>query len=84
MLLGKNVTQANIYRKVSNLNNPFWGLTKNRLDQLENDGCDYYVRLDYPNGSIVLTSNEVKALISKKSVAQDGDYKITLSDFING
>lgn len=81
MNLGKNVSQANIYHKVSSLSKPFWGLTKNRIDQLEKEPNDYYVRLEHPNGSIVLTSGEVKALISKKQVAQDGDYKITLSDF---
>jgi len=81
MSLGKNVTQANIYRKVSNLDKPFWGLTKNRLDQLDKEPNDYYVRLDYPGGSIVLTSDEVKTLVSNKQVAQDGDYKMTLSDF---
>ncbi|WMJ77551.1 MULTISPECIES: hypothetical protein [unclassified Sedimentibacter] len=81
MSLGKNVTQANVYRKVSNLSKPFWGLTKNRIDQLDKEGYDYYVRLDYPAGSIVLTSDQVKTLVSKKVVAKDGDYKITLSDF---
>lgn len=77
---GTNVFQVNIYKKVSNLDEPFWGLTKNRLDQLAADAQDYCVQFDYPDGSIVLTSAQVSQLVKNKNVATDGDYKISLSD----
>lgn len=80
MRLGKNVTLANIYCKTSNLPKPFWGLTKNRLNQLRIAGKDYYVILKYRGGKIILTSDDVDELISKKNAAKDGDYKITFSD----
>lgn len=86
MSLGKNVTLANIYCKTSNLPKPFWGLTKNRLDQLKVAGKDYYVILKYRGGQIILTSDKVDKLISKKNAANDGDYKIHFSDvkeFVN-
>lgn len=80
MYLGKNVHQVNMYRKISNLPQPFWGVTANRINQLNNEPIDYYVQFDYPGGSIVLTSSQLNNLLKNKSVAQDGDYKIVLSD----
>lgn len=77
--LGKNVKDAKIYTKISNLEPPFWGITQNRLKQLK-DEKDFYVRFDYPKGSIVLTSDQIEELIKDKNVAQDGDYKIVLKD----
>lgn len=77
--LGKNITNAKIYTKISNLEQPFWGMTKNRLEQLKQEE-DFYVRFDYPKGSIVLTSEQIEELIKDKNVAQDGDYKIVLKD----
>ena len=78
--LGKNVSKQHVYRKVSTLKVPFWGITKNRLEQLDADDLDYSVQFDYPDGSIVLTSEQVKDMISGKKVADDGDYKISLND----
>lgn len=79
-MFGNNVFPANIYRKISTLDKPFWGLTKNRLDQLDADSHDYYVQFDYPSGSIVLTSDQVQQLLSGKKPAYDGDFKIVMSD----
>ena len=53
MSLGKNVSKENIYRKISNIEPPFWGLTKNRIEQLEAEEEDFYVRFDYNGGSIL-------------------------------
>ena len=82
MSLGKNVSKTNTYEKKSNLSTPFWGLTKNRLDQLDAEPEDYNVRLDYPNGHITLSSQQVKDLLSNKKVAGDGDYKVNSEDII--
>lgn len=79
--LGNNVTMSHVYKKTSSLAKPdcFWGLTRNRLDQLKNEG-EYYVRFDYPQGSIVLTDQQIDLLLADKSVASDGDYKIKWND----
>lgn len=78
--LGNNVSIVNVYRKVSNMTKPFWGVTANRIKQLDNEPIDYYVQFDYPDGCIVLTSSQIKDILINKLIAHDGDYKINLSD----
>lgn len=82
-MYGKNVRSVNVYHKVSNLKKPFWGLTKNRLDQLKKAPNDYCVVLEHLGGKIILTSQAVDNLIKTKKVANDGDYKIKMRDLDN-
>ena len=78
--LGNNVSVANVYTKISNMDKPFWGLTKNRINQLIAEELDFYIRFNYMDGSITLTSTQVETLLKNKKVASDGDYKINLDD----
>lgn len=83
--LGKNITSNNVYKKISNIEKaPFWGLTKNRIEQLfeqkEDLNKDFYIRLDSLNGSITLNSDQVAELLKDKQPASDGDYKILKKD----
>ncbi|MEG0178182.1 MAG: hypothetical protein RR612_08870 [Oscillospiraceae bacterium] len=82
MSLGKNVSKVNmnVYRKVSNITPPFWGVTASRIDQLETEEEDFYVEFVYNKGSITLTSGQIKTLLSTKKVNKDGDFKIVLKD----
>jgi hypothetical protein len=77
---GTNITDVKVYSKVSNIEPPFWGITENRIKQLKSSGVNFYVRFDYPKGSITLTSEQVDELLKGKKVAGDGDYKIVLED----
>ncbi len=80
--MGRNISEARVYTKRSSLPAPkaFWGLTLNRLNQLKECGEEFYVRFDFPNGSFVLSKEQVQCLLAEKEVAGDGDYKITYSE----
>lgn len=88
MPLGKNVTtkEFHVYSKISRSNRPFWGLTKNRLDQLDQafrqQGIDYMIELisTATGTKFLLTSRQTKAMLRKKFPANDGDYKLTMKD----
>ncbi|EQC0811977.1 hypothetical protein ACY2EZ_002778 [Listeria innocua] len=81
-MLSSNVRQALIYHKNSNLVDPWWGIYHNQLRELEENGVDYYVRFNYPGGTITLTGDQIKAIVTKKNIAMDGAYKIVLRDII--
>lgn len=71
-----------LYVKISNIDYPFWGITKNRIELLKRDkeSCDYAVLLVGKNNYQILSSMEIENILSSKEVANDGDYKITLAD----
>ncbi len=80
LVIDPSGTSFYLYRKVSNANPPFWGITKNRIDQLNSAAYDYKVQFDFFEKSIILTSKQIKDITSNKNVAGDGDYKIKLAD----
>ncbi len=80
MSLGKNVKKINLYEKCSRIEPAFWGLTENRLKQLQAEPEEYQVKLDHNKGSFLFTSQQIWKLLEGKSPAGDGDYKITISD----
>lgn len=85
--IGRNVYEiegVNVYAKVSNDGINFWGITKNVIDKLEVDyntnGTEYVVVLIANSGKMVLSRNDINNILSNKTAATDGDYKILVSD----
>ena len=73
---------ALVYVKESNANPPIWGLTSNRIDQLNESKKVWFVIFLHTTLEKVylLSSNDIKGLVTNKNVAGDGDFKINLKD----
>lgn len=90
--LGKNIFEVkdsqgnvvkNLYIKISKLKKPFWGLTNNRIIELQNQLVDYDVILISLNEIRVISSQNIRMLIQTLNIASDGDYKLNYNDIKN-
>lgn len=72
-----------VYEKISTINDakPFWGITANVINALNQTITPYKVKLIWKgHGGILIDKNEIIDFLSKKETAKDGDYKINYSD----
>ena len=67
-----------LYVKESNIISPFWGLTENRIKELEKgkSTCDYHVILLHNKGFYSIPGLKLNDYLSNKKLAKDGAYKI--------
>ncbi len=74
-----------LYIKESNSTPCFWGITANRIAELNASGLNWIaiLLLRSPHISLVFTSKEIRELISTNKIrlASDGDYKVNERDF---
>lgn len=62
-------------------NRPFWGLTYNVLNRLNDDDKPYIIKLVWTgHGGILIDKIELNRILKDKVVADDGDYKIQYGD----
>lgn len=72
---GKEIIK--LYVKICNAKKPIWGLTKNRLDLLNENENNYVVILTYLTDCYIYHREQVTQLIKSASLGGGGDYKIT-------
>jgi hypothetical protein len=88
--VGKNIIELSgsinslIYYKVRS-ERPFrWGVTYNRIDELELSGRKWFLVLLYesPNTGYLITAQEVNHYLSIWPLGSDGDYKVSTGSYL--